>query len=430
MASSASLQRSGRASVSRRLAIDDAGTETLTDDARREADAVHSDNGSAARGRGPLVLRHPWYGTRVQGRIGVAGVASVFVVGCSLLVSTSGLDDQPNANPSQSPNLTVICHGADAAGKLVTCSCDARTDADNDGHFDCEPDGTNPDCNDRDPAVFPGAREVCNEKDDDCDGVVDNGFDKDGDGFFACAQGATAADCDDTDPQIHPGAKEVCNGKDDDCNGRVDDAPALLHGSLVEPVDKHWVAAGAAILGTARGAQLNADVAGQAGAIWWNASYVFDSFDVTSTFAIQAKPNGADGCAFAWIPGGNPQSVGAAAGYGVVGLGGYAVAIDTYQNGGEPQVPFLHVRGPDQTIGTYVLPQIRDDQNHTLRVKLDAGRVSAWVDSVAYVTDRVLPGYVPFTGHFGWGGGGGGSFEAHYVTDVAMSFPSGQGCVP
>ncbi|MBI3800305.1 MAG: SBBP repeat-containing protein [Deltaproteobacteria bacterium] len=44
--------------------------------------------------------------------------------------------------------------------------------------------------------------------------------DVDGDGFTV-AQG----DCDDNNPAVYPGAPELCNGLDDDCNGAVDDLP-------------------------------------------------------------------------------------------------------------------------------------------------------------------------------------------------------------
>ncbi|HVE87424.1 MAG TPA: putative metal-binding motif-containing protein, partial [Myxococcales bacterium] len=35
-----------------------------------------------------------------------------------------------------------------------------------------------------------------------------------------------AGDCDDLDPYVHPGAAEVCDGKDDDCDGTADNLPA------------------------------------------------------------------------------------------------------------------------------------------------------------------------------------------------------------
>ncbi len=60
--------------------------------------------------------------------------------------------------------------------------------------------------------------EICDAKDNDCDGLVDNAnFDQDKDGFTSCA-----GDCNDADPAIHPGAAEVCDNKDNDCDGTVD----------------------------------------------------------------------------------------------------------------------------------------------------------------------------------------------------------------
>ena len=63
--------------------------------------------------------------------------------------------------------------------------------------------------------------------------------DADGDGFGArngktivgCPPIANFAptfdDCNDTDPSIHPGATEIANGRDDNCNGQVDDLGAV-----------------------------------------------------------------------------------------------------------------------------------------------------------------------------------------------------------
>lgn len=108
-------------------------------------------------------------------------------------------------------------------------------DSDEDGSpddVDCRPD---------DPLSFPGANEVCDGFDNNCDGSLDEGVqltlfrDADDDGYgdasdsqTACAleEGyvANADDCDDHNPAISPDGVEVCNGLDDDCNAEIDDS--------------------------------------------------------------------------------------------------------------------------------------------------------------------------------------------------------------
>jgi hypothetical protein len=99
------------------------------------------------------------------------------------------------------------------------------------------------DCDDYNEALHPGATELCNTKDDNCDGQIDEGLDAamlwpdaDGDGYYASQSGtpkvgctglkgyaALPGDCSPSNAAVHPGAPELCNYSDDNCDGRVDE---------------------------------------------------------------------------------------------------------------------------------------------------------------------------------------------------------------
>jgi hypothetical protein len=90
------------------------------------------------------------------------------------------------------------------------------------------------DCDDDDSTVNPGATELCDGQDNDCDGSLDaDENDDDGDFYVECTidsggwDGSSSIvggeDCDDGDATENPGASEVCDGEDDDCDSDVDE---------------------------------------------------------------------------------------------------------------------------------------------------------------------------------------------------------------
>ncbi|MFD0863377.1 putative metal-binding motif-containing protein [Sungkyunkwania multivorans] len=187
------------------------------------------------------------------------GFGDPFNVVFSLEPPTGYITDNQDCNDFEDTvniNAVEICDGIDN-------NCDGNVDegvlstffrdADSDGFgipFDTimacsRPNGyveNDTDCDDTDASSYPGAPEICDGKDNDCNGVMDEGvqntyfLDADGDGFgdstqtlFACTAPSgyvsNDLDCDDTNPLIRPDAQEVCNGIDDNCDAMTDNDP-------------------------------------------------------------------------------------------------------------------------------------------------------------------------------------------------------------
>ena len=128
----------------------------------------------------------------------------------------------------RSPLLPEVCDGRDNDCDLVV---DDGFDGDGDGVTVCGPDGsagtTDDDCDDSDAQLYPGNVEICDGDDEDCDGAIDELYDADGDSTTTCGDdgvpGTADDDCDDDDPSVEPGIWDDCDGLDVNCNGLVDE---------------------------------------------------------------------------------------------------------------------------------------------------------------------------------------------------------------
>ncbi|MBK8667991.1 MAG: putative metal-binding motif-containing protein [Saprospiraceae bacterium] len=162
-------------------------------------------------------------------------------------------EDCEPTNPNIYPKLYFKDEDGDGFGSIYS------------GIFVCNPppgyyEITGTDCDDENPAVHPGAIEICDDGvDNNCDGTNGFGVDSDGDGVVDCLDCAVwnpvfprliyrdfdgdgygtgestyacelltgfalyDRDCNDYDFNINPASSELCNGKDDNCNSTVDE---------------------------------------------------------------------------------------------------------------------------------------------------------------------------------------------------------------
>jgi hypothetical protein len=122
----------------------------------------------------------------------------------------------------------------------IDCQCvaDNCPDADNDDFSTCRGD-----CDDANPTVFPGAQEVCDRIDNDCDGVIDEGCGEltcasdadcaagelcwEGNCVLPCGSNAACAEGEMCINGICQAAcqpsSEICDSVDNDCDGLVDE---------------------------------------------------------------------------------------------------------------------------------------------------------------------------------------------------------------
>jgi hypothetical protein len=154
--------------------------------------------------------------------------------------------DCDDADSAINPDAEELCDGVDnnCDGLIDNDASDGSTyytDADGDGYGDAldevvactEPAGTVSsagDCDDTDSSIYPGAIELCNGVDEDCDGLIDDNCqtDDDGDGY------SSLVDCNDYDSSVNPGATEVCDGIDNDCDTIIDDDATNLQLSYLD----------------------------------------------------------------------------------------------------------------------------------------------------------------------------------------------------
>ena len=205
-----------------------------------------------------IILNDPQFLMNMSGACTLDCLGSNDQVACftNCIVNNSGLSD----NCAECIAVRQVCLFTECAvclfdpGSAACQACMANTTCNSDfalcsGLTDNDGDGSFPpfDCDDDAASVFPGANEICDGLDNDCNGQVDDGIsfiyytDADGDGYGVDGTGVqgdcdqppgtatNGGDCDDADDTAYPGATELCDGIDNDCDGETDDSAGTLY---------------------------------------------------------------------------------------------------------------------------------------------------------------------------------------------------------
>lgn len=214
-----------------------------------------------------------------------------------------------------------------------------------------------------------------------------------------------------------------------------------------------WVVNGSATIGAGQfGAVTGILTAGGtslAGTIAYARPIVVDSFTATFSFYIGGGTAdadagvelGADGMAFVFEADGPHAVTKLGSCFGVCGLTGFGVELDTYDNEGCGDTSSNHVAVdsltqcttsdgallPTTLLANDSLPfTLSDGMTHTAIVELDNGAMTVTLDGTIVVTSFPIPGFVagkPY--YFAFGAGTGGYVNFHEVgPDLTISFPT------
>ena len=191
--------------------------------------------------------------------------------------------------------------------------------------------------------------------------------------------------------------------------------------------------------GTTQSAVLTPPTASQLGTFFYKYPIEIDELTLSFEFRIGGgSGNGGDGMAFALQSNANNAIGFGGGGFGVTGLNGYGIELDTFDNNQSCTDPGNNhaavvslaqcgMEGVPTALMTYpTLPfNLNDGQWHVMNVSIANSAMSMSLDSVPIASQVALPNFAPGTPYFvGFGAAAGLQFDRHEVRNITLTVPT------